>query len=1088
MPDYSGLLTGNYYFQLNTGNGFLEASDDKIIKIQVSPNVGNFYKTYPHGFERETISNVDGYGTTGLKTEFAIGADRLTIKKSYDTVAGYPTDSDTKCIVWNERDNLAVGASVTKPGIVGVQACGNSILGGLGHTIGDYTCYNSIVGGADLSVTNYSRYNVIGGNYSFMDNSAWGTIFGSNNTLCNTSNSRILANYSAICDSADTFIFGYGNASYGGYGNLVGGSTNSVCSQAPHYAVTILAGGNNQVYGALNTILGGQYSKIGANANQVAETYQHYSLIGNGVCNYILGARSTILNGSCNINIGHNNFIGGGFENCINVTNYDLFNNPDTFDDIQDEIPKGNFIGNGYFNKILDTAQSSIIVGGEQNVIQSGIYSSILGGFNNSIENAPNSFIIGSRSHITNLLNITGAISGISGAGIISDGYAPVWNFESNKLLINFKNGIILTPGIKIESSLSMPKDGLESVAGDVRYIGYTGVSYPNTVLESIRIVNIGVGNAVRDYTDISGLSTGENGVTLQGVFNRNYNPSVIVGNLNSGAHSNILLGLRNVHHSESYEYAKAGFPKWSGVYGEDFVKSGFLTGQIKIINNGPWANSVFFGWPVYQGANIMVGNYNDATGMKNIILGNQNNVSGLSNGSLILGEANAVLLPDTRFLLDPTTSAVTGAVYGTGLAPLTRAVISIGFRNLNLGGTHSIDFGHSNMSKTTSSQVIGRRNWTTGDYLVALGSELSSKGYRSSNIGYGNLMMGESGYYNHILGYNNIIDDYSNNPVKGTYNNQLMGNINYVRGHNNLAIGQRNIIDTLSGFTGNYTNFSIAIGAQNNIYGSYNTLFGMYNRSTGLTNYIFGSYNNTQGFENTTVGLTNNNYGERSVILGNINAAYGVNNTIIGNQGYAVNSNQISLGGGDGLASWPGSSQKNYLFWKGITSGTTRSELMLDGVNAASNDYISGKAFIHSGMVWNGKINIIAAETGLGNIFTQERYVTVANKNNGIHIISNQLISSGISGTAPWGITLSGDNTNRAICVNATGEANKFIYWNIIGEFNQVFVPTNETIYRKDYSNNSINNNVLKSGYDLWSSIDPNMTIWQTAPKNFFR
>jgi hypothetical protein len=261
-----------------------------------------------------------------------------------------------------------------------------------------------------------------------------------------------------------------------------------------------------------------------------------------------------------------------------------------------------------------------------------------------------------------------------------------------------------------------------------------------------------------------------------------------------------------------------------------------------------------------------------------------------------------------------------------------------------------------------------------------------------------------------------------------------------------------------------------------------------MHNRSTGLTNYIFGSYNNTQGLENTTVGLTNNNYGERSVILGNINAAYGVNNTIIGNQGYAVNSNQISLGGGDGLASWPGSSQKNYLFWKGITSGTTRSELMLDGVNASADNYISGKAFIHSGMVWNGKINIIAAETGLGNIFTQERYVTVANKNNGIHVISNQLISSSTSGTAAWGITLSGDNTNRAICINATGEANKFIYWNIIGEFNQVFVPTNETIYRKDYSNNSINNNVLKSGYDLWSSIDPNMTIWQTASKYFFR
>jgi hypothetical protein len=231
---------------------------------------------------------------------------------------------------------------------------------------------------------------------------------------------------------------------------------------------------------------------------------------------YILGSNSTIINGHFNQIGGHNNFIGGGYYNCITVTNYDLVNNPSSFDSIQAQIPRGNFIGNGYYNKILDTAQSSLIVGGKQNVIQSGIYSSILGGFNNSIVNAPNSFIIGSRSNITNLMDITG---GISGAGIISDGYAPVWNFESHKLLINFKNGMILTPGIKISSSLSMPKDGIDTVAEDVRYIGYTGISYPMSLAESTRIVNIGLGNTIQDYTDISGLSTGQNGVILQGVF-----------------------------------------------------------------------------------------------------------------------------------------------------------------------------------------------------------------------------------------------------------------------------------------------------------------------------------------------------------------------------------------------------------------------------------------------------------------------------------------------------------------------------------------------------------------------------------------
>jgi len=1077
MPNYTGFLTGDYYFQLNTGMGFLEATVDKTIGYTVN----DYDYSYPHGLKREIVNDLFGEGTTGFFAEFSVGADIFRIQKGSDeSYEGTVVGGDTKCILWDEKNNFIVGVSDSNPGIAG-NSNANSILGGVTNCINGGNC-SSILGGDTNTIAN-SYYSSTMGHVNSICNAGYSNSFGYYNFICSAVNSHILGYNNSICQNSNTVIFGYNNNSCGGDGNFINGNNNIVCSQAGHYNGTILGGGGNSVYGAINTVLGGITNRIGADANQVNETYQNSSIIGNGICHYVLGSNSTLMNGVCNRVIGHQNFMGGGFRNCIDVTTYNLLYDPIQFDSIQNEIPRGNFIGNGYFNKILDTAQSSIIVGGKQNVIQSGIYSSILGGFNNSIENVPNSFIIGNRSHIANLL---GTADGISGAGIISDGYTPAYNFESNKLLISFKNGILLDPAIKISSHLNLPKDGLDSVRGDSRYNNFDSVIYPNTLDFTLKSINIGIINNISDYTDISGIATGEGGVALPNTFLRATNPSIIVGHASSGGHANLLLGINNVHHWENFETAKPGFLKYSGIYGTGFVADAFPTGM-KIINYGPYPYSLAT-YPAYQGANIMIGSMNDITGTKNIVLGNRNNLSGIAAGSLVLGESNAVLLEDTQFLVDPTTSALTGIIYGTGIYAFTRQVISIGFRNLNLNGSHSIDLGESNMSKTTSSQVIGRRNWTTGDYLVALGSELSSKGYRSTNIGYGNLMMGESGYYNHILGYNNIIDEHKNNPVKGTYHNQLMGSINYVRGHNNLAIGQRNIIDTFSGFSGNYTNFSIAIGAQNNVFGSYNTLFGMYNRSTGLNNYIFGSYNNTQGLENTTVGLTNNNYGERSVILGNINAAYGVNNTIIGNQGYAVNSNQISLGGGDGLASWPGSSQKNYLFWKGITSGTTRSELMLDGVNASANNYISGKAFIHSGMVWNGKINIIAAETGLGNIFTQERYVTVANKNNGIHVISNQLISNSTSGTAAWGITLSGDNTNRAICINATGEANKFIYWNIIGEFNQVFVPTNETIYRKDYSNNSINNNVLKSGYDLWSSIDPNMTIWQTASKYFFR
>jgi len=1110
MPLTTGqITTGEFYFQLNTGKGFTEL--EKSGEFIAQPLRSDYYSPvtgyYPFGLTK-TTTDPDGAGPINI-TSFGAGGDCISIEigACNPVIGGYYGPFDTrKNLIYTSRGNVIVNK--TDDQIITSNSADSSILGGYCNTICNQSNKSSIVGGIRHRVNNGQCSFIGGGNFNEITSSNYGAVVGGLYNCISASNQSAIVNggYNFISTSAYGFIGG-GNANdmhnstfgviVGGNNNCIqagvsdfigGGDNNVICSQYGHYHNIIVGGYNNCNYGEVNTIIGGTRNQLGYGYEVVGSNLQHYSLIGNGDLNYLLGASSTIVNATEGFVVGHNNFLGGGYRNSIDTTGVNLYTTPELFESLldQDKIPLGNFIGNGYYNCILHRTKSSVIVGGRQNTIVNSSCSAVLGGFNNSISGAPSSFIIGNRGHIQDLVSS----GNLSGVGIISDGYTPAFNFESNKLLISFKKGIILDPGIKISSHPLLPRDGLESVEGDLRYTGFTGVIYPRTYDQFLKPINIGVQNDIHDYTDYSGLATGLNGVRTPGVFVRGYNPSTIVGHANSGGHANILIGINNVHHFEHYEAARIGFLKYSGVYGTGFVSDGFVTG-FKTINNGPWTYSTNT-WPTYQGANILVGNFNTVTGNKNMVFGMHNSVSGVSNGSLVLGDSNSIYLRDTVTFID-SDGAVTGTSYGTGLWPHTRQVISIGFRNTNLEGTDSIDFGHGNMSRTNYSQVIGRRNWATGDFLVVLGSELSSRGYRSSNIGYGNIVMGDSGAYNNIFGYNNIIDVYYNNnpldPNRGNvYNNQLIGNLNYVRGQNSLLVGQRNTVDTLSGFSGDYTNHSITVGAFNNALGSYNGLFGLYNRSTGLSNYIFGLNNNTQGFETTTLGIVNNNYGQRSVILGNTNAAYGINNSILGSFGYAVNSNQITLGGGESLTSWPGSSQKNYLFWKGITSGTTRSELMLDGVNSVNNDYISGKAFIHSGMIWNGKLNIIAAETGLGNILTQERYVTVANKNGSIHIISNQLTSSSTSGTANWGITLSGDNTNKAVCINATGEANKFIYWNIVGEFNQTFTPTNETLYRKDYSSNTINNNLLKSGYDLWNSIDPNMTIWQTSSKFFFR
>ena len=1066
MSNYTGLLTGNYYFQLNTGNGFLEATNDKTINVG---DINTCSYSYPHGLKRESIDDLLGDGQTGFCSEFAIGANILRITKgNCELYGGAFSNDNTRCIVWDEYNNFLVGTSASN--VVANGAC-NSVAIGATNTL--CSVQNSRILGNSSSICNANDSTILG--YSNTVNGGWGIFINGNN---NTSS-----------QTQDGVIFQYNNTSNGGYGNFINGNNNVVCSQYGHFNATILAGSNNEVYGALNTILGGQFGKIGADAGQVNETYENYSLIGNGLCNYILGSNSTIINGRCNRNIGHNNFIGGGFQNCINVTDYDLFNNPGQFDSIQNIIPLGNFIGNGYYNKILDTAQSSLIVGGKQNIIKSGIYSSILGGFNNSIENAPNSFIIGSRGHIASGLG--GVLGGISGVGIITDGSVPVFANVSNTLVVNADKGIDLRPGINIYSNPYGNRNELDLVLGRSGYnYYYTGINYPTRILNATKIINIGTFNRVKAYTDISGQQTGSDSLLDPYVFNRSYNPSTVLGHYNLVGHLGIALGYGNMSNYESYETAVSGYARYSGFYNyieAQITGTGYFLTGIATINGGPWWNYEE-SFPTYQGLNTLIGNFNHTTGMNNIIIGNNNFTTNAKYNILMLGQGNSIVPPDWT-VLSGSNGFVSGITRGTGLYPFLENSMQIGFANWNNDGRFSIDIGMQNSNKTYASTTLGRSSQASGTSLVSIGNILSNQGIGGTNVGIGNLLLGESGFYNNIFGYNNISTFFGSGNTNSTSNNQIFGGVNFIRGNNNLSLGYQNSIETVASGLFGYTILSTAIGFYNTILNSFNTTVGQYNRTSGLSNYVFGQNNNAIGLENLSLGIYNNNYGKRSAILGNVNAAYGVNNTIIGNQGYAVNSNQISLGGGDGLASWPGSSQKNYLFWKGVTSGTTRSELMLDGVNAASNDYISGKAFIHSGMVWNGKINIIAAETGLGNIFTQERYVTVANKNNTIHIISNQLISSSTSGTAAWGITLSGDNTNKAICINATGEAAKFIYWNIVGEFNQVFAPTNETVYRKEYSNNEISTTLLKSGNNLWdTNIDPNIvpSAWQDYQKYY--
>lgn len=1064
MSNYTGLLTGNYYFQLNTGNGFLEATNDQIIGTRYN----DYFYSYPHGLKRESINDLFGAGQTGFCSEFAVGADIFRIKKGSDqSLFGY-ISNDTKYILWDEKNNFVVGDSDANPSLGGSPNA-NAIFGVI-NCINNSDC-SSILGGCGNTITS-SYYSSALGHGNTMTSAGYSHIFGYSSTISSSSSSRILGNSSSISSSSDTTIFGYNNASNGGAGNFINGNNNVVCSQFGHFNATILAGSNNQVYGALNTVLGGQYGKIGADADQVSETYENYSLIGNGLSNYILGSNSTIINGRCNKNIGHNNFIGGGFRNSINVTDYDLFNNPSEFNSIQNIIPLGNFIGNGYYNSILNQSKSSAILGGCNNTISDSSCSAILNGANNTIAGAPNSFIIGSKSNINNIAyQLSGDVfAKLEGIGIINDGTTLINNYYMPRTLaLGFRYGTYHYPFVSLNND---PAPLMVDFAQEVKeynsgyfgaisgeYNDYTGfaiapgsLNFPWSYYHRVKMVNLGTNNQTKFHAiDISGFISGVDNTRK---LYRAYNPSVLIGANNNGGHQNILIGVNNRSVFTAVEDIN------TGIYGPGV--SGLALPNVKTLNKGPWP---FYSmtWPFYQGYNTLIGHTNFVTGAGTSVLGHNNTALENAGPTLLLGNVNN-LLPESGFYLtgDGGYILTFSGINDSGYFPTwKRNTVIAGFSNTERFGLNSNILGTKNAAKTHTSNTIGYDNNADGAFLNSLGR--GNINYGESNSTFGNNNIIDSGNTNTIVGANNAVYRFGTGSFLPV-DNHLFGNSNISIGTNGILLGLRNKFGIGTGF---YFYDSVLIGNNNIAENTLTTAIGFYNYTSGFNSSILGSNNQISGgSHNGIFGFNNINFGTNSYSIGSNNKVYNEGGVAIGNQAFSYNKNQVSIAGGSNGTSWPGSSQKTHLFWKGITSGAANTELMLDGV-FSDGSYVSGKAFIPSGVIWNGTVNIIASETGLNNALVQTRLVSAANRAGTMHLINNSVLSSSTTGTAAWALGISMDSTYKALRMTATGSASKVIYWSVIGEFNETFIPTSEAITVDRYLNNTIVGQALQGTPD---------------------
>jgi hypothetical protein len=1080
MSNYTGLLTGNYYFQLNTGNGFLEATNDQTIDIRTTDPYANYSRCYPQGFKRESVDNLINGNETGLYAEFAVGADIFRIRKGSSNILPESSADCTKCILWDERGNFVVGGSETCPGIS--YNTYNATAIGFDNTIIGSQCA-SIVGGQN-SIDGAWSSSIVG-NANTLQGGTYNSIFGNSNTTCGSDCSNTLGEGNFIWSSANTVALGKSNTSMGGYSNVVMGSANTVCSQYGHFHASILGGSSNYVYGALNTVLNGINNKIGASDGQVSETNQNESIIANGICHYLLGSNSTLMNGTCNTVIGHNNFMGGGFRNCIDVTNYDLFNNPTLFDGIQAEIPRGNFIGNGYYNRILNISRSSTILNGFNNIIDNSSCSAILNGQNNFISGSSNSFIIGKGNAINNAFNEASGdvFAPLQGIGIINDGTTPVNNYYMPRTLaLGFRYGTFHYPFINLNNDptpLSINFTGEWDDYNKGRYGGtsgeynnYTGIEfagksglYPWMYANSLKMISIGTNNDNRFHAvDISGFLNNDP-VKTQTLY-RVQNPSILIGSNNAPSHQNILIGVNNRSLYTSAEDI------YTGIYGPGVP--GIRIPDVKTLNKGPWplTNSP---WPFYQGMNTLIGTNNTVTGAGVNVFGISNLVQDNTGPSLLLGSYNNLIAQSGSY-----TTGVNGAILSftrqTDYIPIwKRNTIMLGFSNTERLGLWSNIIGTQNAAYSNSSNILGFSNNASGLYLNIFGKSNLTYGLSNSAFGSNNLVI--DGQNNTAIGVNNIINLLHPTGESRPIDNNLFGNSNYVIGSNGLLLGLRNRFGYT---TGVYLYDSILIGNNNISENSFTTSVGLYNYTTGFYSSTFGSNNQISGGSyNGIFGSNNVNFGTNSYSIGSNNKVYNEGGMALGNQAFSYNRNQVSIAGGSNGTSWPGSSQKTHLFWKGITSGVANTELMLDGV-FSDGTYVSGKAFIPSGVIWNGTVNIIASETGLNNALIQTRLVSAANRAGTMHLINNSVLSSNTTGTAAWGLQVSMDSTYKALKMTASGSASKVLYWSVIGEFNEAFIPTSEAITVNRYINNTIVGQALQGTPDISPS-----TVEATYPKS---
>lgn len=670
---------------------------------------------------------------------------------------------------------------------------------------------------------------------------------------------------------------------------------------------SITVGTSNKNIGTLSTIAGGtlntsstQCSFIGGGERNSLSGYYYNSIVG-GCRNCIeCSPNSTIAGGSNNtISVGYqgDHFIGAGASNCILPMGYYhsiLGGSQNTINTLDQDCYFGvilggqqNLIGGGEFSSIvngcLNTGSGAygFIGGGARNEISSSaVSSSILGGFDN-LTNRSNTHIIGSNltadkvnyTYVNNL-DVEGTVSAsIFSGSFVGDG-----------------------------SSLTNISAGEVGAAGSNTQIQYNNNG--NLDASSNLTYNVGTLTVINRATiGLDNLNTGTSKLT-----------TIAGGTLNtsSGACGFIGGGVRNyINLSAVSSSIIGGFDNTTNLANTHIIGSGLISDKADYtyVNNldveGTVSGSIFSG--------SFVG---DGSGLTGISGGG----GGGDYSPFITGSVSTGILPTATSANNSNTigefTTITGGRFNTGSSPCS--FIGGGYGNsMTEGHTNAIVGGCNNcVSGSTHSSILAGFNNCVGlseHFTLPCVTDPQPAAYSAIGAGKDNCMLY---YYSFIgAGSDNVIDNIygfigagRNNCIKFDTQGFSNPSDSFIgSGRNNCVFGPESVV------VGGEKNKSY--GGNNGIVaGLCNTTFGLYSFiGAGLENKISGSYSysgivaggyNLINSDSTTIagGMYNTGSSACSFIGGgcsNYIASTAGYSAIVGGEGHVINDDRSTIAGG---------------------------------------------------------------------------------------------------------------------------------------------------------------------------------------------